>query len=108
MCPLCTKEISLLKRLTKGSINFIDVHTASDNNIPDKESLLKRLHFHKVDGQWLVGLDANIFIWSQTPYGYLFKVLSIRPIRLLADSVYNRWADRRFKKRYQCRECIVE
>jgi hypothetical protein len=37
----------------------------------------------------------------------LFKILRIWPIRFIADSIYARWADQRFKKRYQCNECNI-
>ncbi|MGB0238341.1 MAG: thiol-disulfide oxidoreductase DCC family protein [Cycloclasticus pugetii] len=106
-CPLCSKEISVLKRLSNDGINFVDIHQINDEGLPSKDNLLKRLHLRKTNGEWLVGLDANVYAWSLTHYGILFKILRIWPIRSLADSIYNRWADQRFKKRYQCNECSV-
>lgn len=104
-CPLCKKEISLLKRLTKGSIDFIDIHSLDEENLPDRNTLLKRLHLRKADGKWLIGLDANVFIWGHTPYGFAFKLLRLWPLKSIADRIYSRWADRRFNKRYQCQTC---
>ncbi|WP_460225396.1 thiol-disulfide oxidoreductase DCC family protein [Aurantivibrio infirmus] len=105
-CPLCSREITVLRRLSNGRMNFIDIHQVDKENIPSKEALLKRLHLRKTDGTWLIGLDANVYAWSQTPYGILFKILRIWPVRIIADAIYNRWADQRFKKRYQCKACL--
>lgn len=101
-CPLCRKEVLVLKRLSNNSINFVDIHQMDDVGLPSKDMLLKRLHLRKANGKWLVGLDANVYAWSKTPYGVLFKILRVWPVRWLADSIYTRWADRRFKKRYKC------
>lgn len=106
-CPLCSKEISVLKRWSNDRIDFVDIHQVNDADLPSKDTLLKRLHLRKADGEWLVGLDANVYAWSYTPYAILFKALRTWPIRYFADSIYTRWADQRFKKRYQCNECDV-
>lgn len=104
-CPLCNKEITVLKRLSNGRIRFIDIHHMTDNSPFDKDVLLKRLHLRKANGEWLIGLDANVYAWSQTPYGLLFKILRVWPFRFMADLIYTHWAERRFEKRYQCSQC---
>lgn len=106
-CPLCSKEISLLKKLIKERILFVDIHKVDPNdlNIPPREELLRRLHLRQLNGEWLIGLDANVAVWSHTNYGFLFRILRWPIIRNIADSVYASWADRRFKKRYQCSTC---
>jgi predicted DCC family thiol-disulfide oxidoreductase YuxK len=108
-CPLCNREIALLKRLSNNEISFVDVHGVSESQhaetLPEKSDLLKRLHCRTADGQWLVGLDANVYAWSKTPYGPLFSLLRVWPVRPIADAIYSRWADRRFEKRYSCQSC---
>jgi predicted DCC family thiol-disulfide oxidoreductase YuxK len=105
-CPLCSNEISALRRLSNNRINFVDIHQINDKTLPSKAVLLKRLHLRKPNEEWLVGLDANFYAWSHTPYGILFKILRIWPLRFIADSIYTRWADKRFKKRYECNDCL--
>ncbi len=105
-CPLCSKEISVLRRLSKGRLTFVDIHQVNDVYLPRKQTLLKRLHLRKADGEWLIGLDANIYAWSMTPYGVFFKILRIWPVSMIAGAIYNRWADQRFQKRYQCSQCV--
>jgi predicted DCC family thiol-disulfide oxidoreductase YuxK len=108
-CPLCNREIALLKRLVENHLRFVDIHTAKDGHdaetLPDKGVLLKRLHCRTPNGEWLIGLDANLYAWSKTPYGLIFALLRIWPIRPIADAIYSRWADRRFEKRYSCQTC---
>lgn len=107
-CPLCLKEIHLLKQRCQHALNFIDVHrTEHQPGNPCKEVLLKRLHLQTGDGNWLIGLDANVRIWSYTAYGWLFKPLRWPVIRFFADFLYNTWADRRYQKRYECDRCTI-
>ena len=96
-----------MKRLSNDGIDLVDIHQVNDNDLPSKDSLLKRLHLRKADGEWLVGLDANVYACSLTPYGILFKILRVWPIRLIVDFIYNRWANQRFKKRYECNKCNI-
>ena len=105
-CPLCRKEIKLLKKLAGGNLAFEDIHALPENGAkPSKEALLKRLHLQINNDRWLTGLDANVYAWSKTPYGWLFKILRWPIIRQFADHMYQQWADRRYQKRYRCKRC---
>ena len=104
-CPLCKREIDLLKRLSKACIDFVDIHQIKDDSLPSTAALLKELHLNKADGTWLKGLDDNVYLWSKTPYGLLFKPLRRWPLRPLADKIYYAWAERRYQKRYACSSC---
>lgn len=76
-CPLCTREIALMKRLDRrGVINFIDVAAAADMACPiDRTELLKR--FHAVEnGRLLSGAAAFAAMWRAIPI--------LRPLGLLA------------------------
>ncbi len=103
-CPLCSKEIMLLKKLTKDSVNFANIHSIDypNNKTPTKDNLLKRLHLQKRCGKWLIGLDATIAVWSHTNYGFLFKILKWPIICPIANRIYKHWANKRFDKQYQC------
>ena len=107
-CPLCAREIALLKRLLKRPINLVDIHTLDTSFYPDKETLLKHLHLRQANGEWLVGLDANLHIWSYTAYGFLLKPLKLWPFHWLARTLYEKWASRRFEQRYQCQRCAKQ
>lgn len=101
-CNVCAREIALLRRLSADNIVFTDIHNIADfSNLPSKQHMLKRLHARSESGEWFLGLDATIKIWRQTKYGYLVKILTIPGIRQIAKHVYQRWADRRYCKRYE-------
>jgi predicted DCC family thiol-disulfide oxidoreductase YuxK len=108
-CPLCSKEIRWLKKMTANRLQFADIHQLDQqekmDSYPSREALLRRLHLQTDDGQWLTGLDATVYAWSLTAFGLPFKLLRVRPLRYLTDAIYNRWADRRYRQRYQCAPC---
>jgi predicted DCC family thiol-disulfide oxidoreductase YuxK len=106
-CPLCSKEITLLKKLSNDGIAFEDIHAlnADDTNTQSQEALLRRLHLKQSTGEWLIGLDANVAAWSHTQYGFLFKILRWPVIGKIADTIYAYWADKRYQKRFECSKC---
>lgn len=120
-CPLCSREINLLRKLTKDTLAFKDIHQyhapepslvsvvspsihtslpASDEPVPDKQIMLKVLHLQKADGQWLKGLDANIAVWENTVLWPLFSVFNLPVVKHIAVLIYQRWADTRYQKLY--------
>jgi len=108
-CPLCSKEISLLKSSASEYVDFIDIQTvdSSQEKHPSREKLLKRLHLRKNNGEWLIGLDANVHVWSFSRFGFFLKILRWPLIRDIADFFYCTWADRRYEKRYGCESCTL-
>ncbi len=74
-CPLCTREIALMRRLDRrGQIDFVDV--ASDAGCPiDRAALLARFHARE-DGVMLSGAAAFAAMWRAIPL--------LRPIGLAA------------------------
>ncbi len=75
-CPLCRREIALMRRLDrKGAIRFVDV-AAGDEACPiDRAALLARFHASE-DGRLLSGAAAFAAMWRAIPL--------LRPLGLLA------------------------
>lgn len=75
-CPLCRREIALMRRLDRqGRIAFVDV-AASDSVCPtDREALLARFHAEE-DGRLYSGAAAFAAMWRAIP--------ALRPLGLLA------------------------
>lgn len=67
-CPLCIREISLMRRLDKnGAINFIDVSEDADPSCPiDQKELLARFHAEE-NGKVLSGAAAFAAMWRAIP-----------------------------------------
>ncbi|WP_166268796.1 thiol-disulfide oxidoreductase DCC family protein [Marinobacter caseinilyticus] len=109
-CPLCQREIATLSRLQQGGLAFADVHQQPEPAAghPDREALLRRLHLRSGDGNWLTGLHANVRAWSHTRIGWLFRPLLWPVLFPVARIIYERWADRRYDKRYACGVCAID
>jgi predicted DCC family thiol-disulfide oxidoreductase YuxK len=74
-CPLCAREIALMRRLDRrGRLRFVDVTRQS---CPlDRAAMLARLHAQEDDGPILSGAAAFAAMWRAIPL--------LRPIGLLA------------------------
>ena len=79
-CPLCRREIALMRRLDRrGAIDFVDV-TQDDASCPtDRAALLARFHARE-NGVVVSGAEAFAAMWRAIPL--------LRPLGLLAR---NRW-----------------
>ena len=75
-CPLCQREIALMRRLDRrGAIHFVDV-ARSDASCPiDRAALLARFHARE-DGQIVSGAAAFAAMWRAIPL--------LRPLGLAA------------------------
>lgn len=103
-CPVCRREIALVRRLTRR-VDFVDVHQLAPSDYPEgttEAELLLDLFLVWPDGHIDKGLDANIRLWQQTPFGWLWKLFSLPVIRPLAERFYRRWADRRYANMGYC------
>jgi len=76
-CPLCSREIKLMRRLDqRGAVQFVDV-AADDAVCPiDRRALLERFRAREGDGPILSGASAFAAVWRAIPI--------LRPIGLLA------------------------
>ncbi|KQU55787.1 thiol-disulfide oxidoreductase [Sphingomonas sp. Leaf339] len=75
-CPLCRREIALMRRLDRrGAIRFVDA-TDGDASCPiDRRALLARFHARE-DGRMLSGAAAFAAMWRAIPI--------LRPLGLAA------------------------
>lgn len=78
-CPLCRREIALMRRLDRrGAIQFVDVFNEANVSCPlDRETLLARFHASE-DGRILSGAEAFAAMWRTIPL--------LRPLGLSARS----------------------
>lgn len=76
-CPLCTREIALMRRLdARGAIDFVDV-AAPDAACPiDRAELLARFHAQEAGGPVVSGAAAFAAMWRAIPL--------LRPLGLIA------------------------
>jgi predicted DCC family thiol-disulfide oxidoreductase YuxK len=76
-CPLCRREIALMRRLDRaGAIQFLDVASLDGGTCPlDRAELLARFHAME-DGRLVSGAAAFAAMWRAIP--------PLKPIGLLA------------------------
>ena len=88
-CPLCTREIALMRRMDKASaILFVDVMSADASCPIDQADLLARFHAEE-DGKLLSGAAAFAAMWRAIPM--------LRPLGLAAR---NPWVLAMLEKLY--------
>ena len=88
-CPLCRREIALLKRLdTRQSIRFIDIHNSSSCPI-DPALLLERLHAREQFGTLVSGAEAFAAMWRKIPVMRPFGLAAQwKPLLWLLERIY--------------------
>ncbi|MBP6382150.1 MAG: DUF393 domain-containing protein [Pseudomonadales bacterium] len=100
-CPLCTAEMVRLRRLSGPALALVDIHGLEETaDLPDRATLLERLHLRRADNMLLSGLDANVAAWRHTRFGPLWAWLRWPLLRPAADAIYNRWAAWRYRRLY--------
>ncbi len=98
-CPLCVAEVRKLAVLAGDALECIPVQSLpEDADTPTKPVLLSRLHLRDANGNWLIGLDANIQAWQHTKYGWLWRILKWPGIHYLALNGYEVWLKYRLKR----------
>ena len=98
-CPLCSREVAKLRKISDG-LTLCDIHDVEDDSLPDRDLLLRELHYRDAKGRLRVGLEANVAAWQHTRFGWLWRALLLPGIRPLAERAYNRWAKQRYQRLY--------
>jgi predicted DCC family thiol-disulfide oxidoreductase YuxK len=82
-CPLCRREIMLMKRLDRrGAIDFVDIAAGEAADCPvDPSELLARLHARE-NGVLLSGAGAFAAMWRAIPLLRPFGLLARIPVVL--------------------------
>lgn len=101
-CPLCTSEMQKLQQHADAKLELVDIHSLpEDPCLPPKHALLRSLHLKQGDGNFLIGLDANVAAWQHTRFGVFFRWLRWPVLRSTTDWFYQRWAHLRYRRLYR-------
>ncbi|MEM9738951.1 MAG: DUF393 domain-containing protein [Pseudomonadota bacterium] len=90
-CPLCNKEIALMRRLDRrGTIDFVDVSDNASGTCPlDRADLLARFHAQESGSEIVSGAAAFAAMWRAIPWLAPFGQLArIPPILWLLERTY--------------------
>ena len=88
-CPLCVREIRLMRRLDKrGAIDFIDLYTAEGCPV-DRADLMKRFHAQERGRPVVSGAAAFAAMWRAIPLMRPLGLLArFRPVLWLLEGAY--------------------
>ncbi len=98
-CPLCSREVAVLRRLDRhGRIRFTDI-AASDFRAEaigrTQAELMARIHGRLPDGTWIEGVDVFRQVYAAIGLGALATISRWPGIAQLADGAYRLFAKNR-------------
>jgi 2-polyprenyl-6-hydroxyphenyl methylase/3-demethylubiquinone-9 3-methyltransferase len=101
-CPVCAAGIgSQRERMAGCDVQWIDVHSQPDSVAAvgaELEAVRERLHVTAADGSVLVGIDALVQLWSQTPgQRWLARIARQPGLRRALGAAYNLFARRLYR-----------
>ncbi len=111
-CSLCSREIEHYRKLDRDdAIEWVDISRQPErlhaHGVTQDQAML-RLHALDAEGQWRIGTQAFLLIWSQLPaYRWLSRVLETTGLDRLLEPLYRRFADWRMKRRGQSASCSI-
>ncbi|CAI8583875.1 unnamed protein product [Vicia faba] len=102
-CPLCMREVNMLRERNKsyGTIKFVDI--SSDDYSPqenlglDYQTAMGRIHAILSDGTVVTDVEAFRRLYEQVGLGWVYAITKYEPIGKIADSVYGFWAKYRLQ-----------
>ncbi|MCQ4347634.1 DUF393 domain-containing protein [Pseudomonas stutzeri] len=91
-CPLCAREIRLLRRRADAArLQLVDIAAGDFDPTSLGLSLTQlqaRLHARFADGRWVDGLDATFWSWRAAGLGHWAAPLRWPPLRPLLEAGY--------------------
>ena len=105
-CPLCRREIALLRKLDRrGRIRFTDI-AASDFDAAatgrSLDELLAEIHGRLPDGRWVTGVEVFRRLYAAVGCGWLVRPTRWPGVRHALDWAYRRFARNRLKWTGRC------
>ena len=112
-CPMCSREIAHYRKIDRADrIRWVDITRESEALSAaglDLPSAMRRLHVQDTDGRMLSGVEGFVAIWRRLPRWHLLARL-VTGLRLVGplEWAYQRFAERRFRRRCAEGACAVD
>ncbi len=105
-CPLCMREIRMLRRWDKGGcIRFINIASgdfSEEDHGKSIDELMREIHGRLPDGEWIVGVEVFRQLYSAVGFGWLVRVTRWPVISHVLDWGYRVFARNRLKLTGRC------
>ncbi|KAL6844403.1 hypothetical protein ACP4OV_026076 [Aristida adscensionis] len=102
-CPLCMREVNMLRARNKsyGAIHFVDIsskdYSPEDNQGLDYETAMGRIHAILSDGTVVTDVEAFRRLYEEVGLGWVYAVTKYEPVATIANAVYGVWAKYRME-----------
>ncbi|XP_062184345.1 uncharacterized protein At5g50100, chloroplastic-like [Phragmites australis] len=102
-CPLCMREVNMLRERNKSyaAIKFVDIsskdYSPEDNQDLDYETAMGRIHAILSDGTVVTDVEAFRRLYEEVGLGWVYAVTKYEPVATLANAVYGVWAKYRMQ-----------
>jgi predicted DCC family thiol-disulfide oxidoreductase YuxK len=111
-CPLCRREINLLRRWDKRQrIRFTDIAAAGfDPQLTGKtlEDLMARIHGRLPDGTLIEGVEVFRRLYTAAGFRWLVAITRLPGLSSLLNLGYRLFAANRLRLTGRCREGVCE
>ncbi len=98
-CPLCRREISMLRRLdTAHRLRLTDITQREFDAAElgtDHSTLMRRIHGRMPDGTWVTGVEVFRQLYAAVGFERAVRFSRWRPISIVLDFFYERFAANR-------------
>ncbi len=105
-CPLCTREISWLKRLDRrGRIRFTDIASRNFDAAAlgvAHDQLMRQIHGRTAAGDWVVGVEVFRHLYEAVGFGVLVSATRLPIVRQGLDALYDVFAKHRLSLTGRC------
>ncbi|KAJ4875932.1 Uncharacterized protein Rs2_40950 [Raphanus sativus] len=102
-CPLCMREVNMLKERNEenGTIKFVDIssddYSPQENQGLDYKTVMGQIHAIQSDGNVVTGVEAFRKLYEEVGLGWVYTITKFEPIGKVADAVYDFWAKYRLQ-----------
>ncbi|XP_057950738.1 uncharacterized protein At5g50100, chloroplastic [Malania oleifera] len=102
-CPLCMREVNMLRERNKqyGAIKFVDIssdeYSPGENQGLDYKTVMGRIHAILADGTVVTDVEAFRRLYEEVGLGWIYAVTKYKPMAKIADVVYGVWAKYRLQ-----------
>ena len=112
-CPLCKREINVLRLMDRGHRLRLTNIAASDFDASQYEITMDRfmeeMHGRLPTGEWVTGVEAFRHIYGALGFGWLVRATRLPGVSHLADKAYHVFAKNRLRLTGRCDdECKIK
>ncbi|XP_072994662.1 uncharacterized protein At5g50100, chloroplastic [Typha latifolia] len=102
-CPLCMREVNMLKERNRsyGAIKFVDIssndYSPEENEGLDYETVMGRIHAILSDGTVVRDVEAFRRLYEEIGLGWVYTITKYEPVATIANAIYSVWAKYRLQ-----------